>query len=169
MSLLIHTGNSYSSVLVIKLTRSDIFSTTQRIFRLNASGKVHPYMVQVNNTSIPICTVFCAMAYILSNVLEPSQGYTQSTDYFIPLMAILGKWCKTLCPWGYPKVISVTGITSSSPKGVTRFLLGTSKPSLRLWAKRGLIKRQYLKGMKLDRTKLLVNVFGSLPEHSPKT
>jgi hypothetical protein len=26
-----------------------------------------------------------------------------------------------------------------------------------------------LKGMKMDRTKLLVNVFGSLPEHSPET
>jgi hypothetical protein len=26
-----------------------------------------------------------------------------------------------------------------------------------------------LKGMKLDRTKLLVNVFGSLPEHNPET
>jgi hypothetical protein len=141
----------------------EIFSRNQRIFRLDASGKVDPLMVRVNNTSIPICTVFCAMAYILSNVLEPLRGYTQSTAYFLPLMAILAKWCQILCPWGHPNVISVIGITSWSPKGVTRFLLGTTKPFLQRWARQRYIKRLGPE-MKQCRKELLEQVFGRLPE-----
>lgn len=151
-------------MLLIKLTYgSDIFSNNEKLFRLNASNEVEPVIVRVNNASIPICTVFCALAYILSNVLEPSRGYTQSTAYFLPLMAILAKWCKILCPWGHPNVISVIGITSWSPKGVTRFLLGTSKPFLQPWAQQIYIRRRG-PAMKLYRKALLEQVFGRLPE-----
>ncbi|KAF8526420.1 hypothetical protein BDD12DRAFT_904235 [Trichophaea hybrida] len=137
------------------------------IFRLNTSGEVDPIMLHINDTSVPICTVFCALAYILSNVLEPSWGYRQSISDFIPLMAILAKWCETLCPWGRPDVISIVGITSRTPEGMARFLLGTTKPYLKLSQKHRSIRNQYRQGMKLCRLELLEKVFGWLPDHRP--
>jgi len=139
-------------------------SMENQIFRLNAFGEVNPMMIPVNSTSIPICTVFCAMGYIISNVLEPARGYTQSTSYFIPLMAILAKWCHTLCPWGHPNVISIVGITSWTPYSVTRFLLGTSKPYAQPSAQPGAIQGRHLDGMRESRMVLLEKVFGWLPE-----
>jgi len=125
-------------------------------------------MIRINNISIPICTVFCAVAYILSTTLEPSAAQAQTTSYFLPLMAILAKWCQTLCPWGRPNVISIVGITSRSPYGIKRFLLGTSKPFLKPRVDRRCINGRHLDEIKLYRTELLEKVFGWLPDLSPE-
>jgi len=169
MNLLFHNGKPVVIYLVFTLTYgSGYYSSNSTIFRLNASGEVDPMMLRINSTSIPICTVFCAMSYILSNVLEPSWWHTQSISDFLPLMAILAKWCQTLCPWGRPNVISIVGITSHTPDGVTQFLLGTTKPFLKPSEKHKSIRGRYRERMNLCRSELLEKVFGWLPEHTPE-
>ncbi|KAF8247179.1 hypothetical protein K440DRAFT_661574 [Wilcoxina mikolae CBS 423.85] len=133
------------------------------IFHLNASGNIEPVMIPVNNTCIPICSVFCALGYILSTILEPPRGHALRDSHFLPLMAIMAKWCHKLCPWGCPNVVSIVGITSSVQYTMTRFLLGTSRPASQMQNELGVVHQGHSKAMRSNRVVLLESVFGSLP------
>ena len=90
-------------------------------------------MVRINGRDVPICTIFCAIGYILSVHFAPR--ISQSPPEIFPVLIIYAKWCKTISPWCYPKVVStvtIKGYYSGYNKndGVSLgLLLGTSKPS----------------------------------------
>lgn len=137
-------------------------SDNRTVFRLNQEGNVNPVMAKVNGLEIPMCTVFCALAYILSMVLRPPQMETQRKSSYLSLVAILAKWCFTLCPWAYPNVVSVSYCMSRAPE--TCFLLGTSKPSPRMGIT---IYPMHLRQMRDYRKILLRAQFGMLAHPCP--
>lgn len=124
-------------------------------------------MLTTNGINIPICTVFCAIGYILSTVLWPDRVAAQRESSYLPLMSILAKWCYTLCPWAHPNVVSVAYVTSREPDADALFLLGTSKPSAKPGAPLEYVQPKHTAQMRSIRKVLLETHFGRLPNPCP--
>lgn len=107
------------------------------------------------------------MGYILSTVLWPDRVAAQRASCYLPMMAVLAKWCHTLCPWGHPNVINVAYITSREPDLDTPFLLGTSKPSAKADAPPEAVQPKHTAQMRSIRKVLLEGHFGKLPNPCP--
>lgn len=122
-------------------------------------------MVKINLVETPICTVFCALAYILSMALRPHQIAAQRGFCFLPLMAVLAKWCYVLCPLEHPVVVNVT-YSQSSTSGI-HFLLGTSRPSALVGANLGSFWPIHSRQMRGFRKILLERQFGRLESPCP--
>lgn len=124
-------------------------------------------MLKINGINVPICTVFCAIGYILSTVLWPDRVAMQRESCYLPLMSILAKWCHTLCPWAHPNVVSVAYVTSPEPELDTLFLLGTSKPSAKAGAPPEYLPSKHTAQMRSIRKVFLEGHFGKLQNPCP--
>lgn len=151
-----------------KICSSLVYRDHGVVFRLNADDDVQPLMVAVNGVSVPICTVFCAMGLILSTVLWPARVEAQRGLSFLPLMAVLAKWCYTICPWGHPNVVSVAYISGAASDVDICFLLGTSKPNVKPGVNPEFIKPKHKSQMRFIRKVLLEGHFGRLPNPCPE-
>jgi hypothetical protein len=121
-------------------------------------------MHTLNSTSIPLCTVFCAISYIFSLVLRPLSP--DRDRFYLPLVAVLGKWCVTLCPWAHPNVINVAYCTNQV--GIdTQFVIGTSKPSVQAGFPADVVKSKHQGQMRTWRRIFLEEQFGKLQQPCP--
>lgn len=141
-----------------------------QIFRLDSGDNVEPSKQLINGVEIPICTIFCALSYILSIVLRPESSEFQRDRFYLPLIAVLGKWCYTLCPWAHPNVINVAYSTAhiSSSTGIdTDFVIGTSKPSVQAGFQPDLVKSKHQGQMRTWRRIFLEEQYGTLQHPCP--
>ncbi|KAI5779531.1 hypothetical protein EDC01DRAFT_731082 [Geopyxis carbonaria] len=148
------------------------YRTQGTLFRVDSSGMLSPITVALNGAGIPICSLFCAIAYVLSVRIVPPPGF-QLTDYFLPLLELMATWCHKLCPWGRPNVVCVMGVTNAvrlDGEIRTRFMLGTSKPHLQVCyqAVGKKIPSELLNEMRKWRSELLRRLFGVLPVKSKR-
>ncbi|RPA99649.1 hypothetical protein L873DRAFT_1767469 [Choiromyces venosus 120613-1] len=154
------------------------FRDRNQIFRLDNGNNVDPSMHLLNGVEVPICTVFCAIAYVFSVVLRPevAQLLPGGRDgFYLPLLSVLGKWCSTICPWAHPNVVNVAYYHSPSsspstpaPSGVdTTFVIGTSKPSVQAGFPSDVVKSKHQGQMRTWRRMLLEERFGALKNPCP--
>ncbi|CAZ81932.1 unnamed protein product [Tuber melanosporum] len=163
------------------------FRDRNQIFRLDNGDNVDPSMHTLNSVALPICTVFCAIAYVFSVVLRPEASQLtcppsasgaggEEEDgrdgFYLPLLAVLGKWCSTICPWAHPNVVNVAYSspppTSPTTDGMdTHFVIGTSKPSVQAGFPSEAVKSKHQGQMRTWRRIFLEGRFGALKNPCP--
>ncbi|CUS10994.1 unnamed protein product [Tuber aestivum] len=169
------------------------FRDRNQIFRLDNGDNVDPSMHTLNSVELPICTVFCAIAYVFSVVLRPEvsqltcpsfstagakgggeEGEGKEGDrdgFYLPLLAVLGKWCSTICPWAHPNVVNVAYSSpppTSPTEGIdTHFVIGTSKPSVQAGFPSEAVKSKHQGQMRTWRRIFLEERFGALRNPCP--
>lgn len=177
------------------------FRDRNQIFRLDNGDNVDPSMHTLNSVELPICTVFCAIAYVFSVVLRPEisqltcvsfspspspgtagdksgeeekEGREEEAGrdgFYLPLLAVLGKWCSTICPWAHPNVVNVAYSSpppTSATEGIdTHFVIGTSKPSVQAGFPSEVVKSKHQGQMRTWRRIFLEERFGALKNPCP--
>jgi len=172
------------------------FRDRNQIFRLDNGDNVDPSMHILNSVELPICTVFCAIAYVFSVVLRPEVSQLTCASFsppssgaagdnggeeereeeagrdgfYLPLLAVLGKWCSTICPWAHPNVVNVaySPPPTSATAGIdTHFVIGTSKPSVQAGFPSEVVKSKHQGQMRTWRRIFLEERFGALKNPCP--
>ncbi|RPA82175.1 hypothetical protein BJ508DRAFT_375880 [Ascobolus immersus RN42] len=77
----------------------------RKLFRVDEAGDLAPSIISLNGVEVPIFSIFCAIAAVLSLLARPRSG-VHSDAVHLALVAVLGKWA-TILTRGSPGMVTV--------------------------------------------------------------